>query len=163
MKDIHEIFGRFLALAMLMGIGFVNLPAQGPPVRLDSCIVNSSLRLKSIPEPGKFELSSYDAFKACTGKNIVQVNKTKIGKARNLKLQLQMHGKKLVRVTVISSGEKSFEKLYEQVIEQAGTPSKMVESKGVLTYSWDLRVQFKANMLMHYIPATKVGTVVILP
>lgn len=142
-----------------------SLIAQGPPVFLDSCLVTGSQRFKEIPVPGKFVPGTYEALRACPslGNSVVKLHRVKAGKARNLRMELQMENGKLIHVQVEANGEKDFKRLYKQVISQAGIPSKMVESQGMLSYSWELRSKLGAHIEFHHLPSTDKGVVTIFP
>ncbi len=165
MNNILHSVGQHLVIAFLVGLVTSGVIAQGPPISIDTCIVTSKMRLKTMPLPSKFNPTDYEALRACAnlGNNVVKVSKTKIGKVGNLNMQMRFTDGKLVQVWITSNGEKEFKKLYKQVILEAGIPNKMVESRGVLTYSWGVRSKIKAELSLHYTLTTTVGMVSILP
>ena len=165
MKNLQGFSLDVIAFAVWAILGVSVLVAQGPPVFLDSCVVTSSMKFKLLPVPGEFVPGAYESLRACPnlGNNVVKIAKAKVGKAKDLRIELDIVGGKLMRMQAHSIGKKSFEKLYRQVVAQAGRPSKMVESKGRLNYSWDLRYKLKVKVDLRYIPATMEGLVVITP
>jgi hypothetical protein len=165
MNEMLHHVARFLALALLVTLPMADLPAQGPPVSIDTCVVGVAMRFKSFPVPSKFVRTDYEALNVCADfrNNLVKLPKAKIGKVGNLKVFLRFTDGKLAQVSILSSGEKGFKKLYKQVVKEAGTPNKMVESRGMLTYTWGVRSKFKAALTLHYVPETTAGTVSILP
>lgn len=149
---------------MLLCLSFGGLIAQGPPVHLlDSCTVTSSVKFKTMPLPGKFQPGEIEAFRNCPnlGNCVIKVPNAKVAKARGLSGTMRIEGGQLREVRLTASDEKAFEKLYESLVDKAGTPSKLVESQGQLRYSWELRTKVKAHVEILQDPKTKRGTVIV--
>jgi hypothetical protein len=165
MNDMLNRFRWLCLITLLIGMGYANLPAQGPPVAIDTCLIGASMRFKNLPIPSKFVPGDFEELRSCPslGNNLVKIGKAKIGKAGNLKLMLRFTGGKLVHVQLMSSGEKDFKKLYKTVVKEAGVPTKMVESHGKLTYSYGIRSKIKGQLTINYDPVSHEAMVLILP
>jgi hypothetical protein len=167
--DSFAIFGAMihlknicvLAIMLVLGISLqTNLViAQGPPVYLDSCVVATTQKFKELPVPGKFVPGGNDALKICPNLTncAVKFTRAKIGKAKNLRIELRLQAGKLVQSTATTVGEKNFRKLYEEIAHQAGRPSKMVLSQGKRAYSWDMDSKLDCDVALLYDPATGVS------
>jgi hypothetical protein len=165
MNVMLNSFGRYCLIALLILSGSAMLLAQGPPTRIDTCLIAKPMRFKAMPIPSKFVPGDFEELRGCSnlGNSLLNIPKAKIGKAANLTLLLRLAGGKLVRLQASTKGEKEFEKLYKQVVLEAGRPTKMVESQGKLTYSWGVRSKLKGQLELHYTPTTQVAVVTILP
>jgi hypothetical protein len=94
---------------------------------------------------------------------VVRIGEARAGKAHHLRIELEIVGGKLMGVRAMTIGEKNFSRLYKQMLAQAGRPTRLVESGGKLSYSWETRQKVKGQVTMTYIPAETLGRVVITP
>jgi hypothetical protein len=166
MNDLYKVCCQILLIMLLGCFAGDRLVAQGPPVMMmDTCLVSNTQRFKSLPIPGEFVPGAYEDLRACPslGNNVVKLPNVKVAKAHHLQMWLRIEGGKLVQMEASTMGVKNFENLYEQVVLQAGTPSKMVESQAILSYSWDLRTKLVAKMAFTYDPVKEHAIIVITP
>lgn len=164
MNLIERIYRHVLAGVALACISIGGLNAQGPPSPImDSCLVSSTLRFKTLPMPHDFMPGTIEALRNCPnlGNCVVRIPSAKVGKARGLVMMLRIEGGRLREVHATAKSEKAFEKLYQSMVDKAGTPSKLVESNGVLRYSWEMRDKVKDKVEILQNPVSKHGTVIV--
>ena len=151
MRSIQILFVGSL-FAIFVGCVPAGLRAQGSPVFVDSCNVAAKVHLKLLPLPGSFVPGTVEALRSCPalGNSTVKIANASAGKAKSIGMVLQIEGGKLTRTTARSSGEKNFRKLLEQLTKQVGRPTKLVASKGMHTYSWDMNFAAHCKITLTY-------------
>jgi hypothetical protein len=159
----------FSRMAMVFAVGMLftcaEVHAQAIPVQLDTCLVSIPQRFRTIPIPGQFIPGNYKGLLTCPdlGNSVVKIDAAKAGKANHLRIDLEIADESLVRVRATTFGKKNFSRLYRQMLVQAGRPSRLVESGGKLSYSWEMQKKAEGKITMTYIPTQKLSWVVITP
>lgn len=126
-------------------------------VGVDTCMVTGKVRFSKFPVPGDATIGSLAALQHCpsVNKKVAKLPNARVGKARNVSMELYIVDGKLIRMQATCSGEKDFSRFYKQLIDQIGVPSKMVESNGISSFSWEFRSKLKAKIDFRFIPETQ--------